>query len=94
MIVALDYPRWVSFRVLLRRTLVRLVTREKVCNGNVESWRQVVSRDSILLWHPRSLATRRARIAEWASPTSGPTMVRLRPPSETSAWVATLRAGA
>ncbi len=92
-IVALDYPRWVSLRRLLRRTLVRLVTREEVCNGNVESWRQVFSRDSILLWHFRSFANKRTRIAEWAASSSGPPVLRLRSPRETSACLEDLRAG-
>jgi adenylate kinase family enzyme len=34
----------------VRRTLRRAATREEICNGNIESWRKMVSRDSILLW--------------------------------------------
>src|SRR5690606_23020796 len=46
LVVALDYPRHVSLRRLLGRTVSRVLTREPVCNGNVESVRQTVSRDS------------------------------------------------
>lgn len=61
--VALDYPRHVSLGRLLRRTWRRWRTREEVCNGNVESLGQIVSRDSIILWHFRSFARKRSRIA-------------------------------
>src|SRR5690606_31488366 len=39
LVVALDYPRWLSFGRLLRRTVRRMVRREEICNGNVESLR-------------------------------------------------------
>jgi hypothetical protein len=35
---------------LLRRTLRRVVSQEELWNGNRESWRMMLSRDSILLW--------------------------------------------
>lgn len=50
-IVALDYPRWVSLTRLLRRTFMRLVDRRPICNGNTETWRQALSRNSIIVWH-------------------------------------------
>lgn len=39
LVVALDFPRWVSFGWLLRRCLVNVLTRRPTCNGNVETWR-------------------------------------------------------
>src|SRR5215510_8270767 len=60
LIVALDYPRVVSLTRLARRTARRVVTREVACNGNTESLRQAVSRDSILVWHFRSFTAKRA----------------------------------
>ena len=59
LIVAFDYPRWLSLSRLLRRTVRRVVTRERVCNGNVETLRHQLSRESILLWHFHSFASKR-----------------------------------
>lgn len=107
LIVALDYPRVLSLGRLVRRTIRRAVTREEACNGNTESWRKVFSGDSILVWHFRSWARKRARIREWvADPAAArarpvarglpvepqpPQIVHLRTPAQTQAWLAGLR---
>lgn len=71
MIVALDYPRWFSLQRLLRRTVSRATTRQEMCNGNTESWRQAFSKDSIVVWHFRSWSRKRSRIRQWvADPSS------------------------
>lgn len=44
LIVALDYPRWRSLGRLTRRTLARAIDRRTICNGNTESFRQMMSR--------------------------------------------------
>lgn len=50
-VVFLDYSFLVVMNRLLRRTLWRSITQQKVCNGNRESLRKAFfSRDSILLW--------------------------------------------
>lgn len=90
LVVALDYPRWLSLARLLRRTVRRAVTREQVCNGNTESWREVLSRDSILAWHFRSYARKRARIQAWQRDPGAPQLVRLRSPGQTERWLAGL----
>jgi len=90
LVIGLDYPRWLSLGRLLRRTLVRSVTRTKICNGNVESLRQVFSADSIIRWHFVSFANKRARIRAWAAESPGPEIVRLTSPRETRRWLATL----
>jgi adenylate kinase family enzyme len=51
LIIGLDYPRWQSFGRLCRRTLIRMVDRTVICNGNRESLRNTLSKDSILAWH-------------------------------------------
>ncbi|MEX2278734.1 MAG: adenylate kinase [Acidimicrobiia bacterium] len=91
LVVALDYPRWVSFIRLFRRTMRRAFTRETVCNGNIETWRKVFSSDSILVWHFRSFTGKRSRIAAWEADLSAPPVVRLRSPVETERWLAGLR---
>lgn len=89
LIVALDYARWVSFGRLARRAVRRAIDRRPVCNGNVESWRNMFSRDSILLWHLKSFARKRRRIRDWARRQDPPTVV-LRSPRETEAWLESL----
>lgn len=88
LIVALDYPRWLSFGRLARRTLLRAVDRRPTCNGNTESLRQMLSRGSIFAWHYRSFARKRARIRAWAAFPPGPAVVRLTSPRATRRWLA------
>ncbi|MET8997767.1 adenylate kinase [Amycolatopsis sp. NPDC004169] len=90
LIVGLDYPRWLSLSRLVRRTFVRAVTRRRICNGNVESFRQVFSTDSIIRWHFASFARKRDRIRAWAAEPPGPAVVRLTSPGETRRWLETL----
>ena len=90
LIVGLDYPRWLSLGRLLRRTAKRSVTRERICNGNVETFRQMFSADSIIRWHFTSFASKRDRIRAWAAEPPGPAVVRLTSPHETRRWLETL----
>ena len=89
-IVALDYPRWVSLSRLLRRTAMRVIDKKLICNGNTETWRQTFSRDSIILWHFRSFNAKRTQIRAWLHESPGPTVVHLTSPRATSAWLETL----
>jgi adenylate kinase family enzyme len=91
LIVALDYPRWVSLGRLVRRTLRRAVDRNPICNGNTESLRLAFSADSIIVWHFKSFARKRARIRTWAADPGGPEVVRFTRPQETQRWLGTLR---
>ena len=90
LVVGLDYPRWLSFGRLVRRTVSGAVTREPRCNGNVESWRNMMSRDSILLWHFRSFARKRDRMRAWAAAPDMPPVLLFRRPRELEAWLQTL----
>jgi adenylate kinase family enzyme len=92
LIVALDYPRWFSLARLLRRTLLRLAAHRTVCNGNTETVRQALSRDSIVVWHFRSFSRKRARMRAWAADPSGPAVVRLASPLAARRWLAALPA--
>ena len=69
---------------------MRSVTRVRICNGNVESFRQVFSADSIIRWHFTSFANKRARIRAWAAESPGPEIVRLTSPRQTRRWLETL----
>ena len=79
---------------LLRRTARRLRSGERICNGNTETLRGVVGRDSIIAWHFRTFRNRRRRIEAWAADPDGLHLMRLRSHRETEAWLATLRAEA
>jgi len=88
--VALDYPRWVSLTWLLRRTVRRVRTQESQCNGNVETWRQALSRDSILVWHFQSFARKRRRIQACVADPAALPVVHLRSPQQTQRWLRTI----
>ena len=52
-IVLIDLPRRVVMTRVIKRTLLRIVKRERLWNGNRESWRNALSRDptnNIILW--------------------------------------------
>lgn len=68
-LVWLDLPRRKVWWQVLRRTLTRVLTREPLWHGNVETWRMAFSRDSIILWSLLTFAHRRlAYTALFADP--------------------------
>ena len=91
LIVALDYPRWLSLSRLIRRTVARAIDGRTLCNGNRESFRHMCSRDSIILWHVRSFSRKRRRIRSWEKDPPAPHVVRLTSPRQTERWLAELR---
>jgi adenylate kinase family enzyme len=94
LIVALDYPRWLSFGRLLRRSVERIVRKTAVCNGNVETLRATLARDSILLWNITSFARKRQRMDRWASDPASPRLVRFTRSQQADDWLAMLRVSA
>lgn len=90
LIVALDYPRWVSLQRLVRRTIARCWDRTPVCNGNRETLRAALGAESILCWHFRSFRRKRGRIRQWMTLEEGPEVVHLTRPRATEAWLAEL----
>lgn len=90
LIVGLDYPRWLSLSRLLKRTLLRLVDGKPICNGNRETLKLTLSRESIIAWHFRSFARKRQRIRKWEA--EGLPVLRFRSPKEVEAWLAGLEA--
>ena len=79
----LDYPFLLVFWRLLRRSVMRAIDRNPVCNGNIESWKQFFSKDSILLWLLTSFRRRRREYAEifgTAGQYPSVTYIRLRSP--------------
>lgn len=90
-VVGLDYPRLVSLARLVRRTWRRIRTREPVCNGNVESVRLALARDSVIVWHFRSWASKRERMRAWHADGSAPPVLLLSRPADAEALLAALR---
>jgi len=82
LIVGLDYPRWRSLGRLLRRTAIRLVERQPVCNGNRESLRTLFGPDSIVAWHFRSFGRKRSRMRRWEADPEVPAVLRLTSPTQ------------
>ncbi|GAB3542696.1 AAA family ATPase [Arthrobacter tecti] len=84
-IIALDYPRWVSLARLLRRTMRRMVLRERVCNGNTETFGRAVARDSIIRWHFKSFESKKARIRAYQE--AGLPVLHFTNPSQLEQWL-------
>ncbi|MBK8445923.1 MAG: adenylate kinase [Micropruina sp.] len=81
-VIGLDYPRWISLGRLLKRTSIRVIDRRPICNGNVETLRQMFSPDSIIVWHFRSFTRKRATMRTWAARTEGPPVMLVKCPRE------------
>jgi adenylate kinase family enzyme len=58
-VVFLDYPLLVVMRRILWRTVRRVVTQTEVCNGNRETWKTALSKDSVILWALQTYQKRR-----------------------------------
>lgn len=93
MIVALDFPRWLSLFRLIRRSFARAIDGKPICNGNRESFRNIFSRRSIIRWHFKSFSRKRQRIREWEVDPMGPEIVRLTSPRQVERWLTTQRSG-
>lgn len=61
-VVWLDLPRRTVMAQVTRRTIRRVVTREQLWHGNVESARMALSKDSIILWAWNTYGYRRQKI--------------------------------
>lgn len=94
LVVGLDFPRFVSLFRLTRRTIARSLDGRRVCNGNRESFRHALSRDSIILWHFKSFSSKRRRIRAWSSDRAAPEVVRLTSPRQVEDWLAGFRPSA
>jgi adenylate kinase family enzyme len=91
-VVWLNYSFPVTLYRIVGRTLRRIVTREECCNGNRESLRIALSRDSIILWTLQTYHRRRAeypaRLA--AMEHRGSRIIKLHSPKEADRWLASL----
>ena len=91
-VVWLDYPFRIIMSRLARRTLRRVLTRQKLWNNNQERLRSVLGSDSVFLW---ALKTYRRRRRDYPLLFRKPEnihleVVHLRSPRETRDWLSSL----
>jgi adenylate kinase family enzyme len=92
-LVWLDYPLWLVFWRLARRTLWRGIARVELYNGNRERlWEHLFTRDSLFLW---LLQTHGRHRREYPALLTEPAyrhlrVTRFRRPSEAQAWLGRL----
>lgn len=87
LIVALDFPRWLSLFRLIRRSVARAIDGQPICNGNRESFRHLCSADSIIVWHFKSFKRKRMRISGWELDPNAPAVIRLDSPRRVERWL-------
>jgi len=91
--VWLDYPRWLTEWRVVRRSIVRGALRKELWNGNRESLRNMFrDPDHPVRWSWRHHARRRAEFEEMTAQAANAhiEVIRLRTPSESRRWLATL----
>ncbi|MGO4227985.1 adenylate kinase [Arthrobacter sp. YAF34] len=88
LVVALDYPRWLSLSRLVRRTVRRIVAGQVVCNGNRETVARVLAKDSVIRWHFQSFARKRRVIRDMQAVRTLREMIVFRRPRDLDAWLA------
>jgi adenylate kinase family enzyme len=91
-IVWLNYSLPVIINRLVRRTLRRIVIGEECCNGNRESLRIALSRDSIILWALQTYQRRRAEYPPLlvVMEQRGVQTVKFHSPKEADRWLSRL----
>jgi adenylate kinase family enzyme len=91
-VVWLDLPRRQVHWQVLRRTLARVLVRQPLWHGNRESWRTLLSPDSIVWWSIKTYARRRREYAAvFADPRwAAKLRIRLRTRHEVDSWLASL----
>jgi len=90
LVVGLDYPRWFSLQRVFRRSVMRAIDKKPICNGNTESFRGMLSRDSIIRWHFRSFGRKRGRMRAWAAGAEGPAVLLFTRSRDLEVWIDTL----
>ena len=93
-VVWLDYPLWLIMTRLTRRTAGRIVSRRELWNGNRESLRSAVSRDSILLWALQTYSRHKREFRELIKQPEHAhlTVIHLHSPQEATSWLNQLAA--
>ena len=90
LVVGLDYPRWFSLQRVFRRSVMRAIDKKPICNGNTESFRGMLGRNSVIAWHFRSFGRKRGRMRTWAAAAEGPAVLLFTRSRDLQAWIDTL----
>ncbi len=95
-VIWLDYPFPLVLWRSIKRSLHRALTRQEMCNGNVESWRKLISRDSIILWVIQTYSKNRQRYGDLFASDDYPhaAKIQLTSPSAAKAFLASVSAAA
>lgn len=92
-LIWLDYPLALVLWRQLRRTVRRVARREPCCNGNFESLRRTLSRDSVVLWLLSTFRNRRCQ--GWATKRrarlSKMRFVHFRHPRQCDEWLRAIK---
>lgn len=91
-VVFLDLSHRVALRRVLWRTASRIVSREELWNGNRETLRNALSRDSIVWWVITQHRSYRKNWPRRAASVEHVDVVRLRSPREVRAWLQSIQA--
>jgi adenylate kinase family enzyme len=91
-VVFLDLPHRVALRRVLWRTARRVVVGKELWNGNRETLRNALSRDSIVWWVIRHHGTYETRWRPRLEPLEHVSVVRLRSAREVRAWLQSIQA--
>jgi adenylate kinase family enzyme len=87
-VIWLDMPLRLVLPRLIRRSLRRILTRQRLWNDNRESWSALLGRDSVVTWavasHHRHAVDLPPRLA--ALEKNGVAVARLRSPREVDEW--------
>lgn len=93
-ILALDYPRYLSFARLLKRTALRIARQTVICGGNRETLGKAMAKDSILIWHFTSFRRKREAIRDWQRQFASERLLVFRHPRELERWLTQLEKSA
>jgi adenylate kinase family enzyme len=94
MVLWLDYTRARVMARLLLRTLRRLITREKLWNGNQESIRGLLKKDNVIAWSWRTHPLHRKRYPTLFESFDVENTLRFRSPRELQNWLNEIKASA
>jgi len=89
-VIWLDYPLSVILPRLVRRSAARTIKREKIFNGNIESYGEWLSRDHPLRSAVRDQRSRRAEMIRLIATNPHLVAVRLSSPAFTERWLTEL----
>jgi len=92
-VIWLDYGFWLIMHQLLIRSVSRVINKTPVCNGNIETWKRLFSKDSILIWMLKSFTKKRREYGTLTNDRSNFAQIsffRLHSPADTEKFLESL----